>query len=383
MQPGDSGAIVIDSLTHEVYGHVVGSNPLGEVYVSPYIEILRQISLAFPRQLVSFSDEFEYTEDFLARNDVSSNVNKAVHFLSGFRVIDHGDEVAASVASRSVSPSAASSTPWHGKTGPLSWITSLPRAAPSLRGPGSPVVPSTSSARPSSELFISPEHHDRLECLDGMAHWEDLEIKIGLELARPIILADTMRRLRLDWRPWDPKDSIRRDPAIVTVDIVGIATMRVRLPSRTPVTLTDVFVIRPRAAEARVSLFLDIETARMVKSSAPVSPRPLTASPLLAPQELAPQEPQSSHLGGGIATQRRSIQRHQQSSQASTPSYSHYSSGFASPGNVGLFEGSTEITPYVDQLLVAIRGLSAEDIDAESASADSEGTESDRNAPKD
>lgn len=43
MQKGDSGSVVIDAATNAIYGHVVGVNPIGEVYVSPYAAIIEQI----------------------------------------------------------------------------------------------------------------------------------------------------------------------------------------------------------------------------------------------------------------------------------------------------------------------------------------------------
>lgn len=61
--PGDSGSIVIGAgLPNFVFGHVVGSNPLGEVYISPLESTMSQImglletthvSLAEPLPLLS------------------------------------------------------------------------------------------------------------------------------------------------------------------------------------------------------------------------------------------------------------------------------------------------------------------------------------------
>ncbi|KAF5962446.1 ankyrin repeat domain-containing protein [Fusarium bulbicola] len=45
---GDSGSIVIDARTNVVYGHVVASNPLGEIYISPIVATLEQIQSHFP-----------------------------------------------------------------------------------------------------------------------------------------------------------------------------------------------------------------------------------------------------------------------------------------------------------------------------------------------
>ncbi|KAK4180179.1 hypothetical protein QBC36DRAFT_320590 [Triangularia setosa] len=50
---GHSGAIVVDAETNAIYGHVVGLNPLGEIYISPYSGILQQIKRFHPQQEVS------------------------------------------------------------------------------------------------------------------------------------------------------------------------------------------------------------------------------------------------------------------------------------------------------------------------------------------
>ncbi|CAG1959567.1 unnamed protein product [Fusarium graminearum] len=53
---GDSGSIVIDARTNVVYGHVVASNPLGEIYISPIGATLEQIQSHFPGSKVSLPD---------------------------------------------------------------------------------------------------------------------------------------------------------------------------------------------------------------------------------------------------------------------------------------------------------------------------------------
>ncbi|KAI6762305.1 hypothetical protein HG531_002858 [Fusarium graminearum] len=53
---GDSGSIVIDARTNVVYGHVVASNPLGEIYISPIGATLEQIQSHFPGFKVSLPD---------------------------------------------------------------------------------------------------------------------------------------------------------------------------------------------------------------------------------------------------------------------------------------------------------------------------------------
>ncbi|VUC31293.1 unnamed protein product, partial [Clonostachys rosea] len=53
---GDSGALVVDALTNDIYGHVIGSNPLGEIYISPFVSVLHQIRQRFPGQVPSLPE---------------------------------------------------------------------------------------------------------------------------------------------------------------------------------------------------------------------------------------------------------------------------------------------------------------------------------------
>ncbi|KAJ3545957.1 hypothetical protein NM208_g2256 [Fusarium decemcellulare] len=56
LKRGDSGSIVVDATTSTIYGHVVGSNPIGEVYISPYAAILEQIQHRFPESEIAIPD---------------------------------------------------------------------------------------------------------------------------------------------------------------------------------------------------------------------------------------------------------------------------------------------------------------------------------------
>lgn len=47
---------MVDARTHAIYGHVVGSNPIGEVYVSPYSAIIDQIRTKFQTSTVTIPD---------------------------------------------------------------------------------------------------------------------------------------------------------------------------------------------------------------------------------------------------------------------------------------------------------------------------------------
>ncbi|KAH7123188.1 hypothetical protein EDB81DRAFT_890882 [Dactylonectria macrodidyma] len=48
LKRGDSGSIVVDATTNTIYGHVIGSNPIGEFYISPYAAVIEQIQYRFP-----------------------------------------------------------------------------------------------------------------------------------------------------------------------------------------------------------------------------------------------------------------------------------------------------------------------------------------------
>ncbi|KAI1392527.1 uncharacterized protein F4822DRAFT_425731 [Hypoxylon trugodes] len=50
---GDSGSPVVDTNTSAIYGHVIGSNPLGKIYVSPLVTTLKYISRSYPDTEVS------------------------------------------------------------------------------------------------------------------------------------------------------------------------------------------------------------------------------------------------------------------------------------------------------------------------------------------
>ncbi|KAI1204836.1 uncharacterized protein F4807DRAFT_445236 [Annulohypoxylon truncatum] len=53
---GNSGSLVVDAHTYAIYGHVIGSNPLGEIYVSPLSLTLKQIENFFPELEVSLPE---------------------------------------------------------------------------------------------------------------------------------------------------------------------------------------------------------------------------------------------------------------------------------------------------------------------------------------
>lgn len=52
MKKGDSGSLVVDAVANTIYGHVIAANPMGEIYISPYIDVVQQIQRRFPGRLV-------------------------------------------------------------------------------------------------------------------------------------------------------------------------------------------------------------------------------------------------------------------------------------------------------------------------------------------
>ncbi|SCO09502.1 uncharacterized protein FFB20_13313 [Fusarium fujikuroi] len=56
LKKGDSGSVVVDATSYDIYGHVVGCNPMGEIYISPYGAILQQIRRLFPDATVGLPE---------------------------------------------------------------------------------------------------------------------------------------------------------------------------------------------------------------------------------------------------------------------------------------------------------------------------------------
>ncbi|KAK3985215.1 hypothetical protein QBC44DRAFT_362480 [Cladorrhinum sp. PSN332] len=59
LRRGDSGAMVVDAATKAIYGLVVGSNPLGEIYITPFHAILDQIRQRFSGVPVGIPEPLE------------------------------------------------------------------------------------------------------------------------------------------------------------------------------------------------------------------------------------------------------------------------------------------------------------------------------------
>ncbi|RDW72593.1 uncharacterized protein DSM5745_07765 [Aspergillus mulundensis] len=56
LEKGDSGSLVVDLITNQIYGYVVGLNPLGEAYIMPMMATIRQVKEAFGTENVSMPD---------------------------------------------------------------------------------------------------------------------------------------------------------------------------------------------------------------------------------------------------------------------------------------------------------------------------------------
>ncbi|CZR43541.1 uncharacterized protein FPRO_07542 [Fusarium proliferatum ET1] len=47
LEPGECGSIIIDQATFDIYGHVVGSNIIGDIFVVPLSDTIEQVRVAF------------------------------------------------------------------------------------------------------------------------------------------------------------------------------------------------------------------------------------------------------------------------------------------------------------------------------------------------
>ncbi|KAJ6440758.1 chorismate synthase protein [Purpureocillium lavendulum] len=56
LRMGDSGSLVVDAFSDIIYGLVIGSNPIGEIYISPFVEIMNQIQQYFPYSSIALPE---------------------------------------------------------------------------------------------------------------------------------------------------------------------------------------------------------------------------------------------------------------------------------------------------------------------------------------
>lgn len=64
MGKGDSGSLVVDALTGQVYGHVVASDPLGDVYIIPMKDTICQVERMFETKDVRLPDPLRLLTEF-------------------------------------------------------------------------------------------------------------------------------------------------------------------------------------------------------------------------------------------------------------------------------------------------------------------------------
>ncbi|CVK92175.1 uncharacterized protein FMAN_07131 [Fusarium mangiferae] len=57
LEPGECGSIVVDQTTFDIYGHVIGSNIIGDVFVVPLSDTIEQIRVAFNATIVTLPSQ--------------------------------------------------------------------------------------------------------------------------------------------------------------------------------------------------------------------------------------------------------------------------------------------------------------------------------------
>nr|ANF07006.1 hypothetical protein FVEG_03179 [Fusarium verticillioides] len=57
LEPGECGSIVVDQTTFDIYGHVIGSNIIGDVFVVPLSDTIEQIRVAFNATTVALPSQ--------------------------------------------------------------------------------------------------------------------------------------------------------------------------------------------------------------------------------------------------------------------------------------------------------------------------------------
>jgi len=56
LEVGDSGSIVVDAGSDMIYGLVIGANPMAEIYISPFVDIMNQVQCYFPHARISLPE---------------------------------------------------------------------------------------------------------------------------------------------------------------------------------------------------------------------------------------------------------------------------------------------------------------------------------------
>ncbi|RKK20191.1 hypothetical protein BFJ63_vAg1424 [Fusarium oxysporum f. sp. narcissi] len=57
LEPGECGSIVVDQTTFDIYGHVIGSNIIGDIFVVPLSDTMEQIRVAFNATTVTLPSQ--------------------------------------------------------------------------------------------------------------------------------------------------------------------------------------------------------------------------------------------------------------------------------------------------------------------------------------
>ena len=78
LDAGDCGSWVVDSVTHEVYGHVVASDAFGDAYVIPLDNIFRDIKQQLAADQVCLPTESEVLEWIELRDNIQAPENRSI-----------------------------------------------------------------------------------------------------------------------------------------------------------------------------------------------------------------------------------------------------------------------------------------------------------------
>ena len=78
LDAGDCGSWVVDSVTHEVYGHVVASDAFGDAYVIPLDNIFRDIRQQLAADQVCLPTESEVLEWIELRDNIQAPENRSI-----------------------------------------------------------------------------------------------------------------------------------------------------------------------------------------------------------------------------------------------------------------------------------------------------------------
>ncbi|KAL4886118.1 hypothetical protein BJY04DRAFT_213653 [Aspergillus karnatakaensis] len=78
---GDSGSLVVDRITNEIYGYVVGLNPIGEAYIIPLMSALDQMKHALNTEDVSLPDPIPLAKELTDTSDPGLDSSLSLRLL--------------------------------------------------------------------------------------------------------------------------------------------------------------------------------------------------------------------------------------------------------------------------------------------------------------